>query len=262
MKKYLLVGFIFIYGFTYYKTPTTEWNTAAKTTIEKNFQSIGQKLRSLENILSLFTFLGGKLAINTNNLYIDTTTGKVGIGTSSPDYMLDIDNNTNGDKLRIKGSGYSGIFGADATGTYFYNDSAYRSMSFGVNSSRTNIVIDTTGNVGIGTGSPGYPFEVTGNAYFSANVSALSFTDRTPYPDTKEQAYKAVLSMHKKNKGGVDHELMDNFIVKTSTKTVYNKLKKKNEKVVEYGRDLSATVSCQNEVIKDLIKRIETLEKK
>jgi hypothetical protein len=93
-----------------------------------------------------------------------------------------------------------------------------------------------------------------GDVYISDNCSALSFTDRTPYPKDKETAYRAVLSMKRLPDGiydesdisnQLDHNSLDPFV--------------KSQKVE--GRNLSATVSAQNEVIKDLVERINILEK-
>lgn len=92
-----------------------------------------------------------------------------------------------------------------------------------------NVVIHD-GNVIVGTGAAG-------------NVSAGSFTDRTPYPADKKVAYDAVLSLTGKD-GQLDHTKLHAYVK------------------AEGGRNLSALVSAQNEVIKDLLARIEVLEKK
>lgn len=82
--------------------------------------------------------------------------------------------------------------------------------------------------------------------YVDLDCSALTFTDRTPYPKDLEQAYDSVLSMGiKTDKNELDHSKLNEFV------------KSKDGE----GRNLSATVSAQNAVIKDLIKRIEALEK-
>lgn len=96
-------------------------------------------------------------------------------------------------------------------------------------------------------------YRTTGNVWVVANFSALSFTDRTPYPRNKQEAYDAVNSMKLKANGeGVDHESLSSFI----------RVERSSGTVKTYERDLSATASALNEVVKDLIKRIEVLEKK
>jgi len=95
-----------------------------------------------------------------------------------------------------------------------------------------------------------------GGAWFSHNVSAQSFTDRTPYPVDLATAYVSVLSMRRLPDGEydpsdeakqLDHDSLAPFVA-----------------VVEAdgtkGRNLSATVSAQNEVIKSLIERVTALE--
>jgi hypothetical protein len=115
------------------------------------------------------------------------------------------------------------------------------------------ITINDSGNVGIGNIDPGSnKLYVNGAAYFSADVSALSFTDRTPYPENVGIAYAAVMSMSRLPDGEYDPENKENQLDhSTLTDFVTGN---------DGNRDLSATVSAQNEVIKDLIRRIEELE--
>jgi hypothetical protein len=115
------------------------------------------------------------------------------------------------------------------------------------------ITINDSGNVGIGNIDPGSnKLYVNGAAYFSADVSALSFTDRTPYPENIGIAYAAVMSMSRLPDGEYDPENKENQLDhSTLTDFVTGN---------DGNRDLSATVSAQNEVIKDLIRRIEELE--
>jgi len=159
------------------------------------------------------------------------------------------------------------------------------------------LVLHNDGNVGINDITPTYLLDVNGtgrftglltadtSVYITLNCSALTFTDRTPYPKNTQEAYDSVLSMSRKNEGKVDHEHMNEFIkveneinyytVEVGTNTYMNI--KENElpnydifkstvtlskTEIEYGRNLSASVSALNEVIKDLIKRIEMLEGK
>jgi hypothetical protein len=97
-------------------------------------------------------------------------------------------------------------------------------------------------NPGAGNAYAGY-FE--GDVYVKNNISAYSYTDRTPYPKDTETAYKAVMSMERLPEGQyseldrnaqLDHSKLHNYI-----------------RSEDGNRDLSATVSCHNEVLKDLI---------
>jgi hypothetical protein len=91
------------------------------------------------------------------------------------------------------------------------------------------------------------------NLFANGNVSASSFTDRTPYPKDLQTAYESVLSMQRLPKGKylsedkahqLDHSKLHSFIQSADGEQ----------------RDLSATVSAQNEVIKDLITKNRDLE--
>lgn len=130
-----------------------------------------------------------------------------------------------------------------------------------------NPIGGVSGHVGIGTTVAGSTLTVQGNVWIHNNCSALSFTDRTPYPKDKDTAWKSVLSVTKKaDKDEVDHLKLDPYILVISTKTYkqWNDVSKSTDTVteVEYGRNLSATVSSLIEVIKDLKERIEELEGK
>ncbi|HOX44546.1 MAG TPA: hypothetical protein PK668_13175 [Myxococcota bacterium] len=96
----------------------------------------------------------------------------------------------------------------------------------------------------------------TSGTWFSSNVSAASFTDRTPFPYDLETAYNAVLSMHRLSDdqydpedigSQLDHESLSHFVVAI-------------EPDGTSSRNLSATVSAQNEVIKSLVERAMALE--
>ena len=105
-------------------------------------------------------------------------------------------------------------------------------------------------------------FNSDSSAWFVGDVSVLSLTDRTPYPETKEDAYLSVKSMRRKISGGVDHQAMHSSIRRDHVVKRQDPVTHILSEHIEHGRDLSATVSAQNEVIKDLIKRIEVLEAK
>ena len=92
-----------------------------------------------------------------------------------------------------------------------------------------------------------------GDVYVTGNMSAESITDRTPYPDTIQTAYDAVQSMQRLPESKYDPEDKANQLDHSKLHPYL--------KVSDKERDLSATVSCQNEVIKDLVKRVEVLER-
>jgi hypothetical protein len=176
--------------------------------------------------------------------------GVYGLGTSSNIGVYGI------------GTGGMGVYGTSTNNIGVYGNST---ISYGVYGRN-----DTSGNFGYlgstsygvyGQSSSGYAGYFSGGVYVTGNVSADSFTDRTPYPKDLATAYQAVMSMERLPDGQynendkenqLDHSKLSDFI-----------------RSQDGNRDLSATVSCQNEVIKDLIrqnnelnKRLEALEQK
>jgi hypothetical protein len=139
----------------------------------------------------------------------------------------------------VASGGYSFAAGhnatAGSTGSFVWSDSSSSCMSSTLNQ---------------------FKVCATGGAWFSNNVSALSYTDRTPYPYDLKTAYEAVLSMRRLPDGQyspddpgrqLDHASLTPFV-------------RAMDEDGSEGRNLSATVSAQNEVIKDLVVRINQLE--
>ncbi len=123
------------------------------------------------------------------------------------------------------------------------------SSFYGTNPDPSSYELYINGAVGVQDG-----IAVTdGNIWVSNQVSAQVFEDRTPYPQDLQTAYESVLSMQRLPQGAyrpddkrhqLDHSKLHPFIQSADGEQ----------------RDLSATVSAQNEVIKDLLQRIENLE--
>ena len=208
--------------------------------------------------------------------------GNVGIGTTSPAAQLDVVSagsratlRAAGDtlvsswqaRLLLQGDDYRGVgmwLASNTGGTYspWFLGRPYASTGFTIGYNATQpeyltsskLFISTNGNVGIGTTSPAATLDVSGTGHFTGALSAQSYSDNTPYPENLGIAYDAVLSMKRLPDGEydplsketqLDHSALTEFV-----------------RGPDGSRDLSATVSAQNEVIKDLIKRIGELENK
>ena len=139
--------------------------------------------------------------------------------------------------------------------------------------------MNPTGEVLIATSTDAgdYKLQVSGNVYVTNDVSALSFTDRTPAPENLAESYAIVQSHEVKGKM-LDHSKLHSAAwgTKTRVNTTGRMMKRKLDDGAEViepetetisepdpdGRNLSITITAQALVIKDLIKRIEALEGK
>jgi hypothetical protein len=88
-----------------------------------------------------------------------TDTGNVGIGTTTPGKTLDITG-------EIRTSGRATFNEYVNTGFIYGNTDLVLAYSGGT----SGILINSSGNVGIGTNSPGYKLEVNGTGYFTGNL--------------------------------------------------------------------------------------------
>jgi hypothetical protein len=176
--------------------------TTLRTDITSNVTRIGNLESSDMTIGGEKTF-SSNLEVGTANFFVDTTTGNVGIGTASPDGRLhicsgtsgdchlilhaDTDNNNETDNPKIMFRQDGGIYTAEigivntnnmlalrgTGGIAFYDGSPAPTNIDYIESTSTELMrIDTSGNVGIGTASPGQKLSIyTG----STSTSALSF---------------------------------------------------------------------------------------
>jgi hypothetical protein len=215
--------------------------------------------------------------------------GRVGIGTASPEVKLDVvgaentgaiifGTNTDtqgygygvygkcdgefgkgvyGSSLAgtgVSGYGETGVSGTSTVGSGVYGHSAQGYAVEGGSYLGHAGHFDSQNGYGVyASSTSNYAGYFDGSVYVVSNVSAQSFTDRTPYPKDLATAYKAVMSMERLPDGKydennkeiqLDHSMLSDFV-----------------RSEDGNRDLSATVSCHNEVLKDLIQKQQELSK-
>jgi len=214
---------------------------------------------------------GGSLAINgvitsysgTAGITVDVV-GNVGVKTTTPgvdvvgtfDYpstvsLIEVSGNTIG-RVVAKGTDSAGFdlidagAGENVKWMQLATDGGvtkFRSLTDAAASAADNIIVmdHATGRVGILTAAPGYPLEVTGNAYFSADVSALTFTDRTP--GFEGDALMELAGVKAKD-GKIDHTTLPAFARSADGE----------------GRDLGAMISILTVAVQQLVGRMDKME--
>ena len=149
----------------------------AYTNVDNNF-TVGQTIGGN-------TTINGDLAVDTNTLFVDASTNRVGIGTANPSAKLDVNGRIRASASAsfseiqlLSPSGYGSFvyFGEAGVGDRgvlgFSNgsgDLVYRSGASTLSTGTERMRIDSSGNVGIGTTNPNSKLEVAGN--IRSNVS-------------------------------------------------------------------------------------------
>lgn len=134
------------------------------------------------------------------NTYLAVTSGKVGIGTATPDGNLTIYTTAGGvNKLISIGYANANGSGADISFAGIGSGLTYNQIEAGINGngymrfsnyysgSLQEVMRLSGGNVGIGTTNPGYTLEVIGSGRVSGAFSKGSGTFDIPHPDPEKE---------------------------------------------------------------------------
>jgi hypothetical protein len=153
------------------------------TRIETLETDLGSNVTRIGNLESGDMTIDGEktfssnLEVGTANLFVDTTTSRVGINTTTPGYDLDV----NGD-INFTGTFYQG--GSPFVSSLWTagSDSLYYRSNVEVGTA--NLFVDTTtGNVGIGTSSPNEKLEIYDTSSTSSGIRIHDSTSNAPKID-------------------------------------------------------------------------------
>ena len=176
------------------EVPTAyEQHLPTQQEIEDKFDELETQEEAVEaaateaTVISKFdSVITSNLEVGTSNLFVDTETGRVGIGTTNPQSKLTIES-TNGNHLRLNYDNlWYNTIERDSSG-----DLNFREVR---NGGTDNILmtIKTQGNVGIGQASPSYKLDVNGGVRITGGLLISSVgTETNPIVDLRELYGKA-----------------------------------------------------------------------
>ena len=135
---------------------------AYATTIGTNISTGGTLSVSLSSTMATTTISGGDLIVDTDTLVVDNDNNRVGVGTTTPGYLLDVD----GD-LRVGEIGNANALVIDAgTGAIVINDDGAATADIRAEGDTVTdlFFLDASADrVGVGTTTPGYLLDVDGD---------------------------------------------------------------------------------------------------
>ena len=118
--------------------------------------------------------ISSNLAVNTNDLFVDTESGRVGIGVTNPGYKLQVSDTVYINKALAPGTISTGVTRGDSKLLLYDNSADNWSgigndgggrfwLTTGTVGTRQLFVMDSSGNVGIGVTNPDKKLTVAGN---------------------------------------------------------------------------------------------------
>jgi len=151
-------------------------NLTATNATTTNATTTNLAISSLTEGSVPFIGTGGLVTEDNSNLFWDSANGRLGIGTTTPD-----------EKLTVLGNGTISLGWGDTEQvgqlSWFGSDAVVRGLNalrFQTNLNEDRLVIDSSGNVGIGTTTPGYLLDVDGDFRVGeAGSSNALFVDAT-----------------------------------------------------------------------------------
>ena len=150
-----------------FTNPTTGLVTTSNVVVGKDLVVSGNATVSSNLTVTGNATMSSNLEVGTANLFVNTTTGRVGIGVSNPSTKLHIRSGDVGidrDQKFDFGAGYSANW-------YIKQKSADNKIYFGrTGGSERELVIDVVGYVGIGTENPLAPLDIPFSKYGTINV--------------------------------------------------------------------------------------------
>jgi hypothetical protein len=129
--------------------------------------------------------MAGKPLKSAVGLQWDRVNSRLGIGTNSPGYTLEVVDTIHSSKTLAPGTISTSVTRNDAKFLFYDIDSTNWSgmgsdsggrfwLTTGTAGTRELFVMDSSGQVGIGTASPSYKLDVAGDIYATGNVTAYS----------------------------------------------------------------------------------------
>ena len=135
------------------------------------------------------------LTVDTNTFFVDATNNRVGIGTASPSRLLDIYNSKVADtEIMLMRGSENGLLLQDLRAVHMasflgYNGTNFNAIEFRAKSGYgSQLVLATSGKVGIGTTSPAQKLHVAGITLLDDKL-AFTQTDLNEYIDSGADGY-------------------------------------------------------------------------